>query len=113
MKMRWLWSLCLLALLLVACVSSAALARSNAGRGGTLASYKQDLLGSSLTEVLLDDLLRMENEAAEEEEEPGRDGEEEARERRSHVDGALGALVGARERKAGCKNFFWKTFTSC
>uniref|UniRef100_A0A670KG74 Somatostatin/Cortistatin C-terminal domain-containing protein n=1 Tax=Podarcis muralis TaxID=64176 RepID=A0A670KG74_PODMU len=25
----------------------------------------------------------------------------------------LNPALGPRERKAGCKNFFWKTFTSC
>ncbi|XP_077579518.1 somatostatin-1-like [Stigmatopora nigra] len=119
MKMAWR---CLTALLLASCVSPAALRRWPAGTGGvrTPPSHRQDLPGPSLPEVLpevlLDDLLRWREEVAaeatmtaaeatEEEGEPESDGVEEARQRRSRA--------GARDRKAGCKNFFWKTFTSC
>ncbi|XP_058490382.1 somatostatin 1, tandem duplicate 1 [Solea solea] len=80
-----------------------------------LLSSKQDVSRSSLAELLLSDLLQVENEALEEENFPLADGEPED----IHVDleraaaGATGPLLAPRERKAGCKNFFWKTFTSC
>ncbi|XP_019968032.1 somatostatin 1, tandem duplicate 1 [Paralichthys olivaceus] len=79
-----------------------------------LLSNKQELSRSSLAELLLSDLLQVENEALEEENFPLADGEPED----IHVDleraaGATGPLLAPRERKAGCKNFFWKTFTSC
>ncbi|AWO99530.1 Preprosomatostatin I [Scophthalmus maximus] len=69
---------------------------------------------SSLAELLLSDLLQVENEALEEENLRLADGEPED----VHVDleraaGGAGPLLAPRERKAGCKNFFWKTFTSC
>ncbi|XP_034404572.1 somatostatin-1-like [Cyclopterus lumpus] len=74
---------------------------------------KQDLSRASLVELLLSDLLQMENEALEEENLPLAEGEPEE----LHVDleraAAGGPLLAPRERKAGCKNFFWKTFTSC
>ncbi|XP_061683345.1 somatostatin-1-like [Syngnathoides biaculeatus] len=106
-------------LLLAALASSAALGRAHAGRGATLASYKQDLVGSSLAEAVLWDLLRMENQATEDDDDergPRRSGEAEDRgddppRRRSAL--RLAEVAGPRERKAGCKNFFWKTFTSC
>ncbi|XP_049582020.1 somatostatin-2 [Syngnathus scovelli] len=116
MKMCWSTSWCLPVLLLVACVSSDTLTRNNARRGATLGSYKQDWPGPSLAEAVLWDLLQMANEATE------------ADERRNGVGGAeelppvgrvgggerdLPVPLGPRERKAGCKNFFWKTFTSC
>ncbi|TNN42041.1 Protein odd-skipped-related 2-A [Liparis tanakae] len=81
---------------------------------------KQDLSRASLVELLLWD-LQMENQALEEEHLPleeehlplaGGEPQEEV-----HVDleraAGGGPLLGPRERKAGCKNFFWKTFTSC
>ncbi|XP_047450436.1 somatostatin 1, tandem duplicate 1 [Mugil cephalus] len=82
-------------------------------------SSKQDMSRSSLAELLLSDLLQMENEALEEENFPLAEGEPED----VHIDleratgtgtGTwTGPLLAPRERKAGCKNFFWKTFTSC
>ncbi|XP_018518366.1 somatostatin 1, tandem duplicate 1 [Lates calcarifer] len=79
-----------------------------------LLGSKQDLSRSSLAELLLSDLLQVENEALEEENFPLADGEPED----VHVDleraaVGTGPLLAPRERKAGCKNFFWKTFTSC
>ncbi|XP_035477938.1 somatostatin 1, tandem duplicate 1 [Scophthalmus maximus] len=79
-----------------------------------LLSSKQDSSRSSLAELLLSDLLQVENEALEEENLRLADGEPED----VHVDleraaGGAGPLLAPRERKAGCKNFFWKTFTSC
>lgn len=32
---------------------------------------------------------------------------------RLEMERAAGPMLAPRERKAGCKNFFWKTFTSC
>lgn len=77
--------------------------------------YFQDMSRSSLAELLLSDLLQVENEALEEENFPLTEGEPED----IHVDleraaaAGSGPLLAPRERKAGCKNFFWKTFTSC
>ncbi|XP_029964170.1 somatostatin 1, tandem duplicate 1 [Salarias fasciatus] len=76
-------------------------------------SSKQDLSRSSLAELLLSDLLQVENEAVEEDGFGPGDGQPED----VHVDleraAGGGPLLAPRERKAGCKNFFWKTFTSC
>ncbi|XP_044059086.1 somatostatin 1, tandem duplicate 1 [Siniperca chuatsi] len=81
-----------------------------------LLGSKQDMSRSSLAELLLTDLLQVENEALEEENFPLAEGEPED----IHVDleraaaaAGSGPLLAPRERKAGCKNFFWKTFTSC
>ncbi|XP_069578770.1 somatostatin 1, tandem duplicate 1 [Brachyistius frenatus] len=78
-----------------------------------LLGSKQDVSHSSLAELLLSDLMQMENEALEEENLPLPDGEPED----IHMDleraAGAGPLLAPRERKAGCKNFFWKTFTSC
>ncbi|XP_008285456.1 somatostatin 1, tandem duplicate 1 [Stegastes partitus] len=80
-----------------------------------LMGSKQDISRSSLAELLLSDLLQVENEALEEENFPLAAGEPED----IHVDleraaaAGTGPLLAPRERKAGCKNFFWKTFTSC
>ncbi|KAL6104907.1 somatostatin 1, tandem duplicate 1 [Pungitius pungitius] len=78
-----------------------------------LLSPKQDMSRASLVELLLSDLLQVENEALEEENLAPAGGEPE--EVRLDLERAAGAgpLLGPRERKAGCKNFFWKTFTSC
>ncbi|XP_029922450.1 somatostatin 1, tandem duplicate 1 [Myripristis murdjan] len=69
---------------------------------------KQDVSRSSVAELLAD-LLQVENEALEEDFPLGGEPED------VHVDleRAAGPLLAPRERKAGCKNFFWKTFTSC
>uniref|UniRef100_A0A672H9B5 Somatostatin 1, tandem duplicate 1 n=1 Tax=Salarias fasciatus TaxID=181472 RepID=A0A672H9B5_SALFA len=75
--------------------------------------HLQDLSRSSLAELLLSDLLQVENEAVEEDGFGPGDGQPED----VHVDleraAGGGPLLAPRERKAGCKNFFWKTFTSC
>jgi len=73
----------------------------------------QDLSRASLVELLLWD-LQMENQALEEEHLPlaGGEPQEEVHEDLERAAGG-GPLLGPRERKAGCKNFFWKTFTSC
>ncbi|KAM9318853.1 somatostatin 1, tandem duplicate 1 [Pholidichthys leucotaenia] len=75
-------------------------------------SSKQDMSRSSLAELLLSDLLQVENEAMEDNFSLA-DGEPE--EVRMDLERAAGTgpLLAPRERKAGCKNFFWKTFTSC
>ncbi|XP_019723170.1 somatostatin-1-like [Hippocampus comes] len=114
-------SRCLLMLLLAACASPlAALTRANPGRDAAPGSYKQDRPGPSPAEALLWDLLQMANEAADQDE--WRNGAEGAGERAAALtrsvgggggDAGLPAPVGPRERKAGCKNFFWKTLTSC
>ncbi|KAM8905110.1 somatostatin 1, tandem duplicate 1 [Spinachia spinachia] len=76
-------------------------------------SPKQDMPRASLVEQLLSDLLQAENEALEEENLAPAAGEpEDVRLDLQRAAGA-GPLLGPRERKAGCKNFFWKTFTSC
>ncbi|XP_029373933.1 somatostatin 1, tandem duplicate 1 [Echeneis naucrates] len=79
-----------------------------------LLGSKQGLAHSSMAEMLLSDLLHMENEALEGENFPLTEGEPED----IHVDleraaAGNGPVFAPRERKAGCKNFFWKTFTSC
>ncbi|KAF7657105.1 hypothetical protein LDENG_00031900 [Lucifuga dentata] len=77
-----------------------------------LLTGKQDISRSSLAELLLADLLQAENEALEDDFLLGGGDPEDV-----HMDleraVADGPLLGPRERKAGCKNFFWKTFTSC
>ncbi|XP_070712445.1 somatostatin 1, tandem duplicate 1 [Pempheris klunzingeri] len=81
-----------------------------------LLGSKQDMSRSSLAELLLSDLLQVENEALEEESFPSLvvGGEPED----VHVDleraavGGSGPLLAPREESC-CKNFFWKTFTSC
>ncbi|XP_063061983.1 somatostatin 1, tandem duplicate 1 [Engraulis encrasicolus] len=108
---------CALALLCLAlaisCVSAAPsdvklrqlLQRSLFAQGG-----KQELARLTLAE-LLSELAQAENEALESEEvSRGTEGEEGAR---FEVERSAGSLLAPRERKAGCKNFFWKTFTSC
>ncbi|XP_026233520.1 somatostatin 1, tandem duplicate 1 [Anabas testudineus] len=79
-----------------------------------LLGSKQDMSRSSLAELLLSDLLQVENEALEDENLPLGDGEpEDVRVDLERAAAAGGPLLAPRERKAGCKNFFWKTFTSC
>lgn len=69
---------------------------------------------SSLADLLLSDLLQVENQALDENF-PLAEGEPEE----VHADmeraaaAGIGPFLAPRERKAGCKNFFWKTFTSC
>ncbi|XP_066536925.1 somatostatin 1, tandem duplicate 1 [Hoplias malabaricus] len=103
---------CALALLSVAlalsCVSGAPsdaklrqfLQRSLLGPSG-----KQDLARYTLAE-LLSELAQAENVALELEDEPREDP-------RVELERSVGPVLAPRERKAGCKNFFWKTFTSC
>ncbi|XP_078392075.1 somatostatin 1, tandem duplicate 1 [Cetorhinus maximus] len=55
---------------------------------------------------LLSELGNAENEALEADMSP-------MGERRAARDGQQNQLKNNRERKAGCKNFFWKTFTAC
>ncbi|XP_037630743.1 somatostatin 1, tandem duplicate 1 [Sebastes umbrosus] len=80
-----------------------------------LQSSRQDMSRASLAELLLSDLLQVENEALEEDNFPLAEGGPEDvhmdLERAAAAGG--GPLLAPRERKAGCKNFFWKTFTSC
>lgn len=69
---------------------------------------------STLADLLLSDLLQVENQALDENF-PLAGGEPEE----VHADieraaaAGIGPFLAPRERKAGCKNFFWKTFTSC
>ncbi|CAL8363181.1 unnamed protein product [Merluccius merluccius] len=65
---------------------------------------KEDMLRYTLAQ-LLSELAQAENEALQETED--RD------EVRVDLERAAGPMLAPRERKAGCKNFFWKTFTSC
>ncbi|XP_068173960.1 somatostatin 1, tandem duplicate 1 [Antennarius striatus] len=74
----------------------------------------RDAPRAALADLLLSDLLQEENEALEEEENFRLD-EGEPEDVRTELARAAGTgpLLAPRERKAGCKNFFWKTFTSC
>ena len=72
----------------------------------------QDMSRASLVELLLSDLLQVENEALEENFSPAEGEPEDIRFDLERAAGS-GPLLAPRERKAGCKNFFWKTFTSC
>ncbi|XP_005808295.2 somatostatin [Xiphophorus maculatus] len=119
--MKMLSSLSLRCLLLLLLSLSASISCSSAAQRDSklrlllhrtpLLSSKQDASRSSLAELLLSDLLQMENEALEE------DGFPEGEPEDIRVDleraASSGPLLAPRERKAGCKNFFWKTFTSC
>ncbi|XP_013855844.1 somatostatin-1, partial [Austrofundulus limnaeus] len=75
--------------------------------------HLQDTSRSSLAELLLSDLLQMENEVLEEDGFPLPEGEPEDIRLDLERAAGTGPLLAPRERKAGCKNFFWKTFTSC
>ncbi|MGH0151653.1 UNVERIFIED_CONTAM: hypothetical protein FKN15_028869 [Acipenser sinensis] len=73
--------------------------------------YKLDLLKYSLAE-LLTELAQSENDALASDELSRAAEQDEVRlelERSANGNPAMAP----RERKAGCKNFFWKTFTSC
>uniref|UniRef100_UPI00398F7EAC somatostatin 1, tandem duplicate 1 isoform X1 n=1 Tax=Pristiophorus japonicus TaxID=55135 RepID=UPI00398F7EAC len=59
---------------------------------------------------LLSELANAENEALEADDIP-RLGEQD--EVRVELERSANPNLAQRERKAGCKNFFWKTFTSC
>uniref|UniRef100_A0A3B4B7W7 Somatostatin/Cortistatin C-terminal domain-containing protein n=1 Tax=Periophthalmus magnuspinnatus TaxID=409849 RepID=A0A3B4B7W7_9GOBI len=75
--------------------------------------HQQDL--SLLSSLLLSELLSLENDSVQDPDTEGVHVDTEG----VHVD-PVGVhvqrdalLLAPRERKAGCKNFFWKTFTSC
>ncbi|XP_024299221.1 somatostatin-1A [Oncorhynchus tshawytscha] len=70
---------------------------------------KQELARYTLAE-LLSELALAENEAIESDD-LSRGVEQE--DVRLELERAAGPVLAPRERKAGCKNFFWKTFTSC
>ncbi|XP_056329787.1 somatostatin 1, tandem duplicate 1 [Danio aesculapii] len=70
---------------------------------------KQELARYTLAD-LLSDLVQAENEALEPED-LSRAAEKD--DVRLELERAAGPMLAPRERKAGCKNFFWKTFTSC
>uniref|UniRef100_A0A4W5NRZ3 Somatostatin 1, tandem duplicate 1 n=1 Tax=Hucho hucho TaxID=62062 RepID=A0A4W5NRZ3_9TELE len=70
---------------------------------------KQELARNTLVE-LLSELARVENEAIELGD-MSRGVEQEDVD--LELERAPGPVLAPRERKAGCKNFFWKTFTSC
>lgn len=71
--------------------------------------YHQELARYTLAE-LLSELVQAENEAMDSED-LSRGAEQE--DVRLELERAAGPQLAPRERKAGCKNFFWKTFTSC
>lgn len=72
-------------------------------------SFLQELARLTLAE-LLSELAQSENEALESEDvSRGPEGEDV----RFDLERSAGSMLAPRERKAGCKNFFWKTFTSC
>lgn len=71
--------------------------------------YFQELARNTLVE-LLSELTQVENEAIELDD-MSRGVEQEDVD--LELERAPGPVLAPRERKAGCKNFFWKTFTSC
>nr|XP_057935337.1 somatostatin 1, tandem duplicate 1 [Doryrhamphus excisus] len=103
----------LLVLLLSLCVSCSVFAVPHRDDKHLMLS-KEDMLHTPLAELLLSDLLQMENEVVEEDNFVARGDPEKVHLdlERATGDGS-GPLLAPRERKAGCKNFFWKTFTSC
>ncbi|MBN3314780.1 SMS1A protein, partial [Atractosteus spatula] len=70
---------------------------------------KQELARYTLAE-LLSELAQSENEALESDD-LSRAAEQD--EVRLELERSANPALAPRERKAGCKNFFWKTFTSC
>ncbi|KAK1786130.1 hypothetical protein P4O66_017860 [Electrophorus voltai] len=72
-------------------------------------SGKQELARYTLAE-LLSELAQAENEAMESDDLSRGTEQEDVR---LELERAAGPMLAPRERKAGCKNFFWKTFTSC
>ncbi|XP_073674137.1 somatostatin 1, tandem duplicate 1 [Garra rufa] len=70
---------------------------------------KQELARYTLAD-LLSDLVQAENEAMEPEDLSRAVEKDDVR---LELERAAGPMLAPRERKAGCKNFFWKTFTSC
>ncbi|KAJ7995421.1 hypothetical protein DPEC_G00244400 [Dallia pectoralis] len=105
--------LCALALTITLAISSVSAAPSEAKlrlllqRSLMTPAGKQELNRYTLAE-LLSELAQAENEAIESED-LGVDQEDV----RLELERAANPLLAPRERKAGCKNFFWKTFTSC
>lgn len=71
--------------------------------------YFQDLARYTLAD-LLSELAQAENEALEPEDLSRAVEKDDVR---LELERAAGPMLAPRERKAGCKNFFWKTFTSC
>ncbi|KAJ8368170.1 hypothetical protein SKAU_G00081980 [Synaphobranchus kaupii] len=69
---------------------------------------KQELARYTLAE-LLSELAQVENEALESDDLSRAEQDEVHLE----LERAASPALAPRERKAGCKNFFWKTFTSC
>ncbi|XP_061733822.1 somatostatin 1, tandem duplicate 1 [Nerophis ophidion] len=98
--------------LLVLLLSLCAVAAVPRREGKHLMLSKEDVLHASLVDLLLSDLLQTENEVVEDDSfAAGMDpGDVHVALERS---ASGGPLLAPRERKAGCKNFFWKTFTSC
>ncbi|XP_060690061.1 somatostatin-1-like [Hemiscyllium ocellatum] len=103
---------------------SIALAVLSAGAAPTADRYR-DLLQTSMAAAgprskaelikynlvqLLSELANAENEALEAEDLPGMAKQDEIR---VELERSANANSPQRERKAGCKNFFWKTFTAC
>ncbi|KAL4648492.1 somatostatin-1A-like [Arapaima gigas] len=72
-------------------------------------AIKQDPARFTLAE-LLSELAQVDNEALEPDELSRAADQEEVR---LELERSAGPVLAPRERKAGCKNFFWKTFTSC
>lgn len=66
----------------------------------------QELTRYTLAELLAE-LAQAENEVLDSDEVSESEGA------RLEMERAAGPMLAPRERKAGCKNFFWKTFTSC
>ncbi|XP_010867547.1 somatostatin 1, tandem duplicate 1 [Esox lucius] len=78
-------------------------------RSLTAPAGKQELARYTLAE-LLSELAQAENEAIESEDMSRSVDQEDVH---LELERAANPLLAPRERKAGCKNFFWKTFTSC
>ncbi|MEQ2187128.1 hypothetical protein GOODEAATRI_001418 [Goodea atripinnis] len=94
-------------------VTPAGLYKNRSLPGRIQKTRRLDSSRSLLAELLLSDLLQMENEALEEDGFALPDGEPEDIRVDLERAASSGPLLAPRERKAGCKNFFWKTFTSC
>uniref|UniRef100_A0ACB8FC09 Uncharacterized protein n=1 Tax=Sphaerodactylus townsendi TaxID=933632 RepID=A0ACB8FC09_9SAUR len=91
-------------------------AKDDEGIWSSGASLRQKASGHELAKYFLAELLsepnQAENEALESDDMSRGAEQDEVRlelERSANLNPALAP----RERKAGCKNFFWKTFTSC
>ncbi|XP_054650963.1 somatostatin 1, tandem duplicate 1 [Dunckerocampus dactyliophorus] len=111
MKMRSSSHLLVLLLSLCASCSVFAVPRRD---GKHVMLSKEDMLHASLAELLLSDLLQIENEVVEEDNFVAEGDPEKVHADLERATGVgSGPLLAPRERKAGCKNFFWKTFTSC